>query len=167
MAPAGSGLPSGWRRLPQAFPGLGCADPGTGYGEALDDRAVLLGDDGDGAQVVGVEVARGGGLVGLLDEHPDQSPTDDQVVGPLHPAATQAGEALGEHPGARQVQGGAGGAHLAEALVLGVVLEADRGGAARDGGGLVVGGVGDTQSVARGHVALGVVAEGGVDHLAA
>ena len=77
MAPAGSGLPSGWRRLPQAFPGLGFADPRTGYGEALDDRAVLLGDDRDRAQMVGVEIAGGRGLVGLLDEDADEPPADD------------------------------------------------------------------------------------------
>ena len=71
--------------------------------------------------MVGVEVARGGGLVGLLDEDADQPPADDQVVGPLHPAAAQAGEALGEHPAARQIERGPGGPHLAEALVLGVV----------------------------------------------
>jgi hypothetical protein len=57
MAPAGSGEPSGWRRLPQAFPGLRFADPRTGYAEPLDHPAGLVGDDGGGAEVVGVEIA--------------------------------------------------------------------------------------------------------------
>ena len=46
MEPEGSGVPSGWRRRPQAFPGLGCADPGTGYGEVLEHRAHRSGPSG-------------------------------------------------------------------------------------------------------------------------
>ena len=42
--------------------------------------------------------------------------------------------------------------HLLEALVLGVVAEADGADAARDGGRLVVGGVGDGEPVARGQL---------------
>jgi len=43
------------------------------------------------------------------------------------------------------------------ALVLGVVVEADRGGAAGDGRRLVEGGVGNGEPIARGHVALGIL----------
>jgi hypothetical protein len=50
--------------------------------------------------------------------------------------------------------------------VLGVVAEADGGGAAGDAGRLVVGGIGDGQPVAGGHVALHVVDEGRIDRAA-
>ena len=108
--------------------GIAAQAPGV-VGEALHHHARLVGDDGDGAQVVGVEIARRGGLVGLLDVDADQPPADDQVVGPLH-AAAGAGKALGEHPAAVEVERVAADAGLAVALVLGVVLEADGGGAA-------------------------------------
>jgi hypothetical protein len=49
-----------------------------------------------GAEVVGVEIAGEGGLVGVLDVDADEAPADDQVVGPAH-AAAGAGEALGQH----------------------------------------------------------------------
>jgi hypothetical protein len=113
--------------------------------------------------VVGVKVARERGLVGILDVDADHPATHDQVVGPAHRAAG-AREALRQHAGAGEVEGDARQAGLGVALVLGVVVEGDRGGATRDGGGLVEGRVGDAQAVARGHVALRVVAEGGLDH---
>ena len=67
-----------------------------------------------------MEVARGRGLVGLLDVDADEPPAHDQVVGPLHAAG--AGEALGEHPAARQIEHEAGGGRLGKAQVLGAVL---------------------------------------------
>ena len=92
--------------------GMAPLAPGI-VGEPLDHPAGLVGDDGDGAQVVGVEIARGGGLVGLLDVDADEPPAGDEIVGPLHPAAAEAGEALGEHPAARQIERLARGAELA------------------------------------------------------
>jgi hypothetical protein len=63
----------------------------------------LVGDDGDGAQVVGVEVARQRGLIGVLDVDADQVAADDQVVGPaLRPA--ELAEALRQHAHAREIQ---------------------------------------------------------------
>ena len=50
--------------------------------------------------------------------------------------------------------------------MLGVVGKADGGGAAGNGGRLVVGGVGDGEAVAGGHVALHVIGEGRVDRAA-
>jgi len=41
--------------------------------EALEHGARLVGDDGDGAQVVLVEVAGGNGLVAVLDVHADRA----------------------------------------------------------------------------------------------
>ena len=143
--------------------GMAPLAPGV-VGEPLHHPAVLVGDDRDRAQVVGVEVARGGGLVGLLDVDADEPAADDEVVGPPHLAAAHARVALGEHPATREVERLARGPELAVALVIVVVREGDLGGAALDGRRLVVGGVGDRQAVAREHVALGVVAEGGVDH---
>lgn len=58
MLPVGSSLPSAWRRLPHAFPGLGFADPRTSCGETLEHGARLVGDDADRPQVILVEVAR-------------------------------------------------------------------------------------------------------------
>ena len=73
MAPEGSSLPSALRRLPHAFPGLGFADPRTGYAEALEHGARLVGDDGDGAEVVLVEIPCRDGLVAVLDVHADHA----------------------------------------------------------------------------------------------
>jgi hypothetical protein len=92
--------------------------------------------------VIGVEVARERGLVGILDVDADHPAAHDEVVGPAHGAAG-AGEALGQHAGAGEVERDAGQAGLGVALVLGVVIEGDRGGAARDEGGLVEGRVGE------------------------
>jgi len=133
------------------FPGLGFADPRTGYAEALEHGARLVGDDGDGAEVVLVEIPCRDGLVAVLDVHADEAAGGHQVVGPTH-GATGARELLG----VAEIERGAAGCGLLEALVLGVVGETDAGGATRDRGRLVVGGIGDGEAVAGGHVAFGV-----------
>ena len=84
--------------------------------QALDDGAGLVGEDGDGAEMVLVEVARGDRLVAVLDVHADQAAGGDEIVGPEHRPAG-AGELLG----AAQVERGAARRRLLEALVLGVV----------------------------------------------
>jgi hypothetical protein len=60
-------------------------------------------------------VARRRGLVRLLDEDADEPPADDEVVGPAHPAAAHAGQALRERPGAGEVERLPRGAELGEA----------------------------------------------------
>ena len=129
--------------------------------EALQDSARLVGDDGNGAEVVLVEIPGGNGLVAVLDVHADAAAGCRQVVGPAYGAAG-AGELLG----IAQIERGAAGCGLLEALVLGVVGKADGGRAAGDGGRLVVRGIADRQAVAGGHVTLGVVRKGGVDRAA-
>src|SRR5262249_36143491 len=70
--------------------------------------------------------------------------------------AAEAAELLRQHAHGGEVERDPAGAGLRVALQLGVVVEGDRGGAARDGLGLVRCRVCDAQAVARGHVALGV-----------
>jgi len=76
--------------------------------------------------------------------HADDAARRHQVVGPAHGTAG-ARELLS----ITQIERGAAGRRLLEALVLGVVAEADGGGAAGDAGRLVVGGVGDGEVDAR------------------
>ncbi len=109
-----------------------------------------------------MEVAGRDRLVAVLHMHAYDAAGGHQVVGPADGAA-----AAGELLGVAQIERGAARRRLLEALVLGVVAEADGCGAAGDGGRLVVGGIGDGQAVAGGHVALGIVREGRVDGAAA
>ena len=108
-----------------------------------------------------VEVAREDGLVAVLDVHADEPAGRDEIMRPAH-AAVGAGELLHHGPAAAQIERGAAGRDLLEALMLGVVAEQQRVCAARDGGGLAERRIGDRQPVARRHVALGVVGEGGI-----
>jgi hypothetical protein len=55
--------------------------------QAFQHRPTLVCHDGDGAQMVQMEIAGGDGLVAVLDVHADDAAGADQVVGPAHGAA--------------------------------------------------------------------------------
>jgi hypothetical protein len=77
----------------------------------------------------------------------DEAPADDEIVGPALRSA-QLAEPLRQHAHGLEVERHPVGAALRVALVLGVVLEGDGGGAAGDGLGLVRRRIGDRQAVA-------------------
>jgi len=128
---------------------------------ALHHRCGLVGDDGDRAQMIGVEVAGGDGLIAALEAHADHRPANRQVLVPLADGA--GAEELHIHAEGVEITGGAFRGHLLEPLMVDVVLEADGEGALRDARGPVVGRIRDVAPEPGGLIADGVVGEGGVD----
>jgi hypothetical protein len=97
-----------------------------------------------------VEVARGDGRGGGLDHpHADLGIADTEIIDPALPRRAGAGK-FGQHAECGNIERRAFWCHLLEALVVGVVAEADGARAQRDAGRLVVGGVADAAAQPRG-----------------
>ena len=112
-----------------------------------------------------VEVARIDAAHRRLHPHADHLAAGEQIVGPLR-RATRTDQPLRHRPAGVKIEGLACDADLLDAGMLAVMEEDDLAGAAGDALRLVEGGVADRQAVARRHVAIGVVREGGVDRAA-
>ncbi len=140
--------------------------PGV-IGQPLHHHAEFIRDDRDRAEVIGVEVARGQRLGGdLKRSHADLGISDREIFGPLR--RSRAGIAdFRQHAEACDIERRPLRGHLLEALMLGVVDEADRTCALRDARGLIVGRIGNGAAKPRGLVAVRVIGEGGAERPAA
>ena len=79
-------------------------------------RAVLVGDDGDRAEMILVEIARGDGFVAEVEAHPDRRLADDEILVPA--AGSRCLVELGEDAERAELERGAFRGHLLEALVV-------------------------------------------------
>jgi hypothetical protein len=113
---------------------------------ALHHGAGLVGDDGDRAEIVGVEVAGGDGAAGQ-DAHAEQGAAGADIVVPLRAART---EQLGMDAEGIELERVALRRLLHEALVVDIVGEEQRARALGDRDRLVVGGVADAAAEAGG-----------------
>jgi hypothetical protein len=134
--------------------------------QALGDGAALVGDDGDRAEVVGMEIARGDGAVGVQRDHADQGAADHQVVVPLR---GRVGDQLGMNPERIEVEccRALWDNLLLETLMVDVVGKVQCARSIGDRRRLVERGVADGAAEARRLIAVGIIGEGGVDGAAA